>query len=105
MTSRKSMKWHRVRFNANYDDCRPVRVEPPGPWWCTGSAGDGSYSTIVAYFPEGMLHLLTQYWPEATEVNWHRIDDAPVFSDRFPKPDDWVAESCQWAGGRTVAPE
>lgn len=97
------MKWHRVRFHANYPDSRPVKVEPPGPWWCTGFAGDESYSTVVAYFPDGQTERLKEFWPEADQEDWHRVEDAPTFTDRFPQPKDWDASACQWTGGKTVA--
>jgi hypothetical protein len=97
------MRWHRVRFHANYDDSRPVKVEPPGPWWETGLAGDGSYSVVVAYFPDGAQDRIFEFWPEASQVDWHRVEDAPTFTDRFPQPDDWDAAACQWTGGKTVA--
>lgn len=97
------MKWHRVRFHANHDDSRPVKVKPPGPWWETGLAGDGSYATVVAYFPEGAQDRLKEFWPEADQIDWHRVEDAPTFTDRFPAPKDWDTASCQWTNGRTVA--
>ncbi len=96
-------KWCRVRFHANYSDSRPVKVEPPGPWWETGFAADESYSTVVAYFPENKKHRLTEFWPEADAIDWHGIEDKPTFTDRFPKPDEWDEENACYVDGVTVA--
>jgi hypothetical protein len=85
----KTLKWYRVRFHADYEDSRPIKFPPPGPTWESGLDGNGNYSIRIAYFPEDKIHLLKEYWPEATEIDWHRIDDKPIYTDRFPKPEWW----------------
>lgn len=76
----------RARFRANPDDWRPIKFPPPGPCWCTGYAGDGSSSVVVAYLANEDQVL--EFWPEATE-----IDCAPAesitFTSRFERPDWW----------------
>lgn len=82
-------KWHRVRFHANYDDSRPIKFPPPGPFWETGYAGDESYSTVVAYFPVGEEHRLKEFWPEAEKIDWMQVHDHLLFTERFPEPEWW----------------
>lgn len=73
----------RYRFNANYDDYRPVKWPPPGPYWCTGYACDESYATVIAYLPAGQnLHT---WWPEADGIDAEAVDEI-VYTSRFPKP-------------------
>ena len=75
----------RVRFHANLDDWRPIRFPPPGPYWCSGEGFD--YAIIVAYLETESQ--ITEFWPEATEIDI-MDEDAPVtFTDRFSKPDWW----------------
>lgn len=85
----ENKKWNRVSFQANYADSRPITFPPPGPFWETGFAADLSYATIIAYFPCGEEHRLKEFWPEAAEIDWHRIDDYPVFTARFEEPKWW----------------
>lgn len=73
----------RARFHANADDYRPVKFPPPHPYWCSGYAGDESYSIIVAYADDEAQIL--EYWPEATEIDAEPVDGY-VFTDRFAKP-------------------
>lgn len=87
MTDTAGMTWTRYRFKANGDDYRPVKFPPPGPYWCTGSALDSSYSIVVAYLPEGTT--LTDWWPEADEVEEEARSEI-TFTDRFPKPQWWT---------------
>lgn len=53
--SETQTRWMRLRFQANADDPRPVTFPPPGPWWCTGYAGDDSYAIVVAYLPNNIV--------------------------------------------------
>ena len=91
-------KWARVRFHANFDDSRPVIFPPPGPYWETGYAADESYATVVAYFPTGREAELETYWPDASEVDWHSVDNSPIFTDRFQCPKWWDEEKQQPKG-------
>ena len=75
----------RVRFHANGDDPRPVKVPPPGPYWITGE-GDG-FSTVVAYV--NSEEEIRKYWPEVGELTVFARDVKPVFSARFPRPEWW----------------
>lgn len=79
------MTWYRCRFHANPDDYRPVTFPPPGPYWCSGS-GDG-YSIVIAYFEDP--ERITEFWPEATEIDVDDGCDTMLFTDRFPKPEWW----------------
>lgn len=83
--SKPSGAWMRVRFHANEDDYRPVKVPPPGPYWCSGE-GDG-YSIIVAYVQR--RKQITDFWPEATEIDVLEDNCEIAFSDRFAKPKWW----------------
>ena len=74
----------RCRFKANHDDPRPVKFPPPHPWWCTGYAGDDSYSIVVAYADNE--DQIKEYWPEAAELDSEETI-AYFFNSRFPKPD------------------
>ena len=77
----------RVRFHtSSVDDPRPVKFPPPGPWWCTGEAGDGSYATVVAYVEK--IGQVKKFWPEAKSLDHHATEE-PVFNGRFPKPKWW----------------
>lgn len=89
------IKWHRVRFKTNFEDSRPVIFPPPGPWWESGYAADESYAIAIAYFPTHMIITLKQYWPDAEDLDWHRIDDKPVFTDRFQCPSWWDEEKME----------
>ena len=78
--------WCRFRFQANHDDYRPVLWPPLGPYWCIGY-GDG-YSIVVAFFPMDQRDRLTEFWPEAEDIETE-FNAEPVFTERFPKPDWW----------------
>lgn len=80
-------EWLRVRFHANDEDSRPVKFPPPGPYWVSGS-GDG-YDVLVAYVRNEAQ--ITEYWPDATDIDVMQRDVSVTFTDRFPKPDWWEA--------------
>jgi len=85
-------KWKRVRFKSDADDIRPIYkppANPEGPWWCSGEAGDGSYSILIAYVKS--IDTLMKQWPEAKELDIEEVEK-PTFSGRFPKPDWWKDE-------------
>jgi hypothetical protein len=75
-----------VRFYTSAPDWRPVNWPIKHPYWCTGYAGDLSYSVIVAYADD--LEYITTNWPEATEIEATEVDDYK-FSERFPRP-EWL---------------
>jgi len=79
----------RIRAEVNHDDPRPVDFPPPGPYWVTGSAGDDSYTVIVAYLEN--QNQLTEYWPEAKITSKKEVEEIQ-YTDRFPKP-DWYNNS------------
>lgn len=83
----KRWPWVRFRFRANPDDWRPVTFPPPGPYWCSGEAGDGSYAIVVAYLPNDGTKL-REFWPEASHVTRGRTSRI-LFTDRFPRPSWW----------------
>jgi len=74
----------RVRFEANYDDPRPVSWPIKYPFWVTGSAGDESYSIVVAYADDE--EYIYKNWPEAKNLDCDTVTEC-TFTDRFPKPD------------------
>lgn len=82
----------RARFKANSDDYRPIKWPPPGPYWCTGYAGDESYAIVVAYAKDETQVL--EYWPEAADIDTQEAS-AFVFTDRFPRPDWWPEDAAQ----------
>lgn len=79
---------YRATFHANYEDPRPLEVHPKYPYWITGYAGDGSFSTMVAYVPSD--EFLYENWPEATNVELTTVDSI-TFTDRFSRP-EWYEE-------------
>lgn len=90
------MTWQRVRFKtSSANDPRPVTFPPPGPYWVTGYGGDepNEYATIVAFFPEGCMGEIKEFWPEAETEGWDGFDlqecSEITFTSRFPKPDWW----------------
>lgn len=76
----------RARFKANFDDYRPINWPPPGPFWCTGFAGDESYSIMVAYVERE--DQIREFWPEAADIDAEHGREI-VFTDRFPEPTWW----------------
>jgi len=79
------MKWKRYRFRTqSVDDYRPLIFNAAYPWWCSSSAGDGSYVVIVAYLP--VDETLERYWDDASEVEY-TDEETITFSERFPKPE------------------
>ena len=78
----------RVRFKANYEDSRPVNWPIKHPYWETGFAADGSYSTVVSYADD--VDYIMANWPEATDLEIERVGEY-TFTERFPKP-DWLME-------------
>lgn len=64
-------------------DCRPLIFNPAYPWWHTGTAGDASYASIVAYLPDG--EPLSKYWDDAYDID--SDEEEITFSPRFPRPD------------------
>lgn len=78
----------RVRFEANYDDPRPVTWPIKHPYWITGEAGDGSHATVVAYADNEAQ--IFELWPEAKNLEIQERDNY-TFTDRFPRP-EWLEE-------------
>lgn len=98
MTINTDRGFRRLRFRANYPDYRAMIWPPLGPYWCSGWAGDESYSIVVAYWPADQMHRLKEFWPEAI-LDPEDFDDEryarPEFSDRFRCPDYWdEADNC-----------
>jgi hypothetical protein len=76
--------WRRYRFyTKEVNDYRPVLFNPAYPWWCSATAGDGTFVVIVAYLP--VDEKLERYWPDAYEVEYTE-EGAITFSGRFPRP-------------------
>lgn len=84
----------RARFHADAQDYRPVNWPIKHPYWCTGMAGDGSYSIVVAYADD--IEEIKRNWPEASEIDAEECD-VYTFTSRFPKP-EWFTEQENAAG-------
>ena len=78
----------RARFKANGGDYRPVKWPYPHPYWCSGTAVDGSHSTIVAYADDE--EQIKEFWPEAKDIDSEQRSEY-TFTGRFPKP-SWFGE-------------
>ena len=80
--------WKRYRFKTkSVDDYRPLEFNPKYPWWCSGTAGDDSYATIIAYLPKD--EDLLKYWDDAYDIEFTEEDEI-VFTSRFSRPDYFV---------------
>jgi hypothetical protein len=80
----KIMKWRRYRFKTGaVNDPRPLIFNPKYPWWITGTAGDESHVTIVAYIPA--TENLETYWDDAYDTEFTEHSEIK-FTDRFPRP-------------------
>ena len=76
--------WIRYRLQTkSVDDYRPLIFNAKYPWWCSGTAGDGSAATIIAYLPKG--EDLLKYWDDAYDITQTEHEEIE-FSSRFPKP-------------------
>ncbi len=85
MNKKTDSKYIRVRFKTkSVEDWRPIIFPPPGPYWCSGYAGDESYAVIVIFLPRGVN--LKKYWPDAFHIESEYCEKIE-YSDRFPKPD------------------
>jgi len=73
----------RARFQANYEDPRPVNWPIKHPYWITGHAGDGSYAIVVAYADDEAEVLLN--WPDAKNIDSEEVTEY-TFTSRFPRP-------------------
>jgi hypothetical protein len=76
----------RARFQANYEDYRPVKWPPPGPYWCSGYAGDETYSIVIAYINNE--DEIIEFWPEASAIDVDEVKEI-IFTERFACPDWW----------------
>ncbi|MCD7996503.1 MAG: hypothetical protein LUH21_04635 [Clostridiales bacterium] len=85
----KKVKLIRYRFKTrSVDDFRPLidMAYIQMPYWCTGTAGDDSYATIVCYLPEN--EELKKYWDDAYGIEYDKTDEI-IYTDRFQKP-KWI---------------
>jgi len=81
----KDLKWRRIRLKTKaVDDCRPLIFNPKFPWWCSGTAGDYSYSIIIAFLPVG--EDLMKYWDDAYDIDEEKVEGV-TFTSRFAKPE------------------
>ena len=82
---------YKYRFKTKaVDDYRPLvdMKDIQMPYWCTGSATDGTYVTIVCYLPKS--EDLFKYWDDAYDIDKTSADTI-TYTDRFPKP-NWIKE-------------
>lgn len=95
--------WYRFKTRS-VDDYRPlIDMKTVGtPWWCSGTAMDGSYAIIVCYLPK--VEDLYKYWDDAYDIDSEERSEI-TYTDRFPKP-EWLPEadnvefSTKWRGGK-----
>lgn len=76
----------RARFKTDFDDYRPVNFPPPGPYWCTGYAGDSDHSIVVAYADNE--DQIREFWPDAEDIDIEPAETI-IFTSRFQKPSWW----------------
>lgn len=83
----ENLMWYRFKTKS-VDDYRPLidMAEIQMPWWCTGSAMDDSYVTIVCFLPKG--EDLLKYWDDAYDIDSDERTGI-TYTDRFQKP-DWI---------------
>ena len=82
---------YKYRFKTKaVDDYRPLvdMKDIQMPYWCTGTAADGTYVTIVCYLPKS--EDLFKYWDDAYDVDKTSVDTI-TYTGRFPKP-NWIKE-------------
>ncbi len=80
----------KYRFKTkSVQDFRPLVFNRKYPWWCTGTAGDDSYVTIICYLPKS--EDLQKYWDDAYDIYCEK-DVEIQFTDRFPKPNWYKKE-------------
>lgn len=87
---RGGMKRYRFKTKS-VKDYRPLVFNPAYPWWCSGTAGDGKYATIICYLPDDEEFL--KYWDDAYDIDSEDCKEI-VFSDRLSKP-EWYIEAAQ----------
>lgn len=96
------MKRFWISWEQPGEDYRPLSVQYPAGflgWWCSGYAGDGSYSTLIALTDaesEQQAHeVIRKLWPEAPggekqfRHDWRFSEERPdgwTPGDRFPLP-------------------
>lgn len=68
-------------------DYRPVSWPIDFPYWCSGESETDFI--LVAFVTD--KHEITRIWPEAGDLEYLNVYEAPVFSSRFPCP-PWYAE-------------
>ena len=81
---------HRFRFQVASDDYRPMAFPPVGPYWCTGY--NDTHAFVVAYAPDEETLTNADHWPDAEDVQ-DLGEQEITFTDRFRKPDWWVAST------------
>jgi hypothetical protein len=80
------MAYKRIRFVSTADDYRPVKWPISFPYWCSGyDANDNAI--LIVYLPDG--ERITDYWPEAEQLDIMQEVSEITYSGRFPKP-DWM---------------
>lgn len=81
---------NKYRFKTkSVEDFRPLIFNPAYPWWCTGTADNDSYATIVCYLPQN--ENLLSYWDDAYDIDCEKNTEIQ-FSGRFPRP-NWYKEN------------
>jgi hypothetical protein len=98
------MKRFWLSWEETSDDYRPI-TDPPNQavlaWWCSGTAGDGSYSTLVAMVEAedeiAAKRAVVLSWPPARGVApmWRFCEERGFDwrpGDRFPISKGWSLE-------------
>lgn len=83
------MVYYRWRFKVPFEDYRPIKFPPPGPYWCTGYDMDDN-AILVSYLPVSIEVTSNELWPDAFDVT--RLSEGPEFirfTSRFSRPEWW----------------
>lgn len=86
--SKFPFKWVRLRFKANYQDSRPIKFPPLGPYWESSLSCDKTHAIVIAYLPYNARFQLWDFWPEAIDIQITREKEL-IFTERFPCPEWW----------------
>lgn len=98
-----------ISWEERSEDYRPLTDPPEAAiigWWCSGKAGDGSFSTICAWVEadseEAAQSTIVRDWPGDDRV-WRFVNavaDDWRPGDRFPLS-DWSKKRAALEGGKT----
>lgn len=89
--------WIRFRFDTTEEDYRPVKVPPPGPWWCSGQTWRNRKDTNILIAYAHSREEILEFWPDTIWFDDETPSpEGPKFSERFPCPEDWDEKKQEW---------